>query len=201
MVRLCDRVAILKDRRKIDEIDVGPDTTTGSVVAIIANEGGRDHERTQSSSHRRDDPSSVAGLLGRRPDRLPARVGHPRDPRPAVHQPAKDPGYLSITYSSNTGAFVGNLIDIARAVAPILMISVGMCLVIATGGIDLSVGSIMAVAGAVSMEYLNGANAPDSVGAAAIALVLAVLLCSVLGARQRCARCPWSACNRSSRRS
>jgi simple sugar transport system permease protein len=94
----------------------------------------------------------------------------------------KDPGYLSISYSSNTGAFVGNLIDIARAVAPLLMVATGMCLVIATGGIDLSVGSMMAVSGAVAMEYLNGAGLPDSIGAAAIALALALGLCAVLGA-------------------
>ena len=95
---------------------------------------------------------------------------------------AKDPGYLSITYSSNTGAFVGNLVDIARAVAPLLMVATGMCLVIATGGIDLSVGSMMAVSGAVAMEYLNGAGLPDSIGAAAIAVAIAVALCAALGA-------------------
>ncbi len=94
----------------------------------------------------------------------------------------KDPGYLSITYSSSTGAFVGNLVDIARAVAPLLVISIGMCLVIATGGIDLSVGSMMAVSGAVAMEYMSGSGVPDSIGAAAIAILLAVLLCAVLGA-------------------
>jgi simple sugar transport system permease protein len=94
----------------------------------------------------------------------------------------KDPGYFSITYSSNTGAFVGNLVDIARAAAPLLMVATGMCLVIATGGIDLSVGSMMAVAGAVAMEYLSHANAPDSLGAAAIAILLALALCAVLGA-------------------
>jgi len=94
----------------------------------------------------------------------------------------KDPGYLSITYSSNTGAFVGNLVDIARAVAPLLMVATGMCLVIATGGIDLSVGSMMAVSGAVAMEYLHGAGLPNSVGAAAIALLLAFGLCAGLGA-------------------
>ena len=94
----------------------------------------------------------------------------------------KDPGYLSITYSSHTGAFVGNLVDIARAAAPLIMIATGMCLVIATGGIDLSVGSMMAVAGAVAMEYLSSANAPSSIGAAAAAIGLAVGLCAVLGA-------------------
>jgi simple sugar transport system permease protein len=62
------------------------------------------------------------------------------------------------------------------------MIATGMCLVIATGGIDLSVGSMMAVAGAVAMEYLSSANAPSSIGAAAAAIGLAVGLCAVLGA-------------------
>jgi len=45
----------------------------------------------------------------------------------------KDPSYLSIGYSG--GHLSGNLIDILRAAAPILMIAVGMCLVVATGGI------------------------------------------------------------------
>jgi ribose/xylose/arabinose/galactoside ABC-type transport system permease subunit len=95
---------------------------------------------------------------------------------------AKDPGYLAVTVSPTTGYLVGNVIDIARAAAPILMIAVGMCLVVATGGIDLSVGSIMVVAGAVSMELLSSAGAPDSVGAAAAAFFLALLVAGVLGA-------------------
>lgn len=94
----------------------------------------------------------------------------------------KDPGYLSISYNAERGALAGNVIDIMRALAPILMISIGMCLVIATKGIDLSVGSMMVVGGAVSMEYLNGAAAPESLGAAVTALVLALGLCALLGA-------------------
>ena len=39
VVRLSDRVAVLKDRRKIGEIDVGSETTTATVVAVIAGEG------------------------------------------------------------------------------------------------------------------------------------------------------------------
>ena len=92
----------------------------------------------------------------------------------------KDPSYLAIGYNANTGSLVGNVIDILRAAAPIAMISVGMCLVIATAGIDLSVGSLMAVAGAVSMELL--ASAGGSAGAALAALGLALLLGAVLGA-------------------
>src|SRR5699024_3796582 len=92
----------------------------------------------------------------------------------------KDPGYLAISYNESTGSLVGNLIDILRAAAPIAMISVGMCLVIATAGIDLSVGSLMAVAGAVAMEFLSSAG--GSVGAAFAALGLALLFGAILGA-------------------
>ena len=94
----------------------------------------------------------------------------------------KDPTYLAISISPTTGNLVGNTIDILRAAAPIMMIAVGMCLVVATGGIDLSVGSVMVVAGAVSMEFLRGAQAPDSVGAAFAAFGLAVLVAGILGA-------------------
>ncbi len=94
---------------------------------------------------------------------------------------AADPTYLSIRYNDANGALVGNLIDILRATAPILMIAVGMCLVIATGGIDLSVGSVMVVAGAVSMEYLQNVGAPDSVGAALTAVAFAVGISALLG--------------------
>ena len=92
----------------------------------------------------------------------------------------KDPGYLAVSYNETTGSLVGNLIDILRAAAPIAMISVGMCLVIATAGIDLSVGSLMAVSGAIAMEFLSSAG--SSPGAAAAAVGLAVLLGAVLGA-------------------
>lgn len=92
----------------------------------------------------------------------------------------KDPNYLAISVHPTSGNLVGNLIDILRASAPILMIAVGMSLVIATGGIDLSVGSIMAVAGAVSMEFMKSAG--GSPGAALAAVGLAILVSAVLGA-------------------
>jgi simple sugar transport system permease protein len=86
----------------------------------------------------------------------------------------RDPGYLAIAYQSDTGRLVGNLIDIARAAAPILMISVGMALVIATKGIDLSVGSVMAASGAVSMEFLSGQSDSQSAALAGLGLALAL---------------------------
>ena len=38
IVRLSDRIVVLRDRRKIGEIDVGPDTTSDRVIAVIAQE-------------------------------------------------------------------------------------------------------------------------------------------------------------------
>ncbi|CAH0220810.1 Inner membrane ABC transporter permease protein YtfT [Microbacterium oxydans] len=94
----------------------------------------------------------------------------------------KDPTYLAISINPNNGNLVGNLVDILRQAAPIMMIAVGMSLVIATGGIDLSVGSLMAVAGAVSMEFLAAANDSGSVGVALSAVGLALLVTAILGA-------------------
>lgn len=92
----------------------------------------------------------------------------------------RDPGYLAFTLDG-AGNISGNLIHILREAAPILMIAVGMSLVIATGGIDLSVGSLMAVAGAVSMQFLSGVDDRSSVGAMFAALGLSIGLTAVLG--------------------
>ena len=98
----------------------------------------------------------------------------------------KDPTYLAISYNATTGSLVGNIIDILRAAAPIAMISVGMCLVIATAGIDLSVGSVMAVAGAISMEFLASAGTSPAAALGALGLGAALgavnaVLVSVVG--------------------
>jgi ribose/xylose/arabinose/galactoside ABC-type transport system permease subunit len=46
------------------------------------------------------------------------------------------------------GRLFGSLIDILNRCAPVALLSLGMTLVIATGGIDLSVGAVMAISGA-----------------------------------------------------
>jgi ribose/xylose/arabinose/galactoside ABC-type transport system permease subunit len=73
------------------------------------------------------------------------------------------------------GHLFGSLVDILRNGAPTLLIALGMTLVIATRGIDLSVGAVAAIAGAVACTYIaDGGNA-------LVAMVLALLLCLVLG--------------------
>ncbi|GGB14444.1 galactofuranose ABC transporter, ATP-binding protein YtfT [Agarivorans gilvus] len=59
------------------------------------------------------------------------------------------------------GRLFGSVIDIFNRGAPVALLTIGMTLVIATGGIDLSVGAVMAISGAVlasmaSQDYSPG---------------------------------------------
>ncbi|WJV53730.1 ABC transporter permease [Pectobacteriaceae bacterium CE90] len=60
------------------------------------------------------------------------------------------------------GRLFGSLIDILNRGAPVALLALGMALVIATGGIDLSVGAVMAIAGATAAT-LTDAGQPLSV--------------------------------------
>jgi ribose transport system permease protein len=70
-----------------------------------------------------------------------------------------------------------NLITIVKQASYTGVIGLGMTLVIISGGIDLSVGSMMAFTGGVTIFFLNTFPG-DSVGA----VVLSVLFCLVFGA-------------------
>ncbi|MDI6426020.1 ABC transporter permease [Cronobacter dublinensis] len=48
------------------------------------------------------------------------------------------------------GRLFGSPVDILNRAAPVALLAIGMTLVIATGGIDLSVGAVMAIAGATA---------------------------------------------------
>lgn len=93
---------------------------------------------------------------------------------------ATRPTFLSITMRD--GQLYGSLIDILRNSAPLMLVALGMTLVIATRGIDLSVGAVMAVSGAVAMTIIDGSPTPHSPATVAIAIVVAVLVSLVLGA-------------------
>lgn len=53
------------------------------------------------------------------------------------------------------GRLYGSLIDILNRGAPVALLAIGMSLVIATRGIDLSVGAVMAIAGAVCANLID----------------------------------------------
>ncbi|MBM7605538.1 simple sugar transport system permease protein [Metabacillus crassostreae] len=67
-----------------------------------------------------------------------------------------DKSFFSIEVRN--GHLAGSLIDILNRGAPLILISIGMTLVIATKGIDLGVGSVIAMAGAVGAMTVSGAS-------------------------------------------
>jgi ribose/xylose/arabinose/galactoside ABC-type transport system permease subunit len=63
------------------------------------------------------------------------------------------PGFFRI--STREGNLYGNLIDIVRNASTVSLLAIGMTLVIATGGVDLSVGAVMAIAASVAAILMN----------------------------------------------
>ena len=80
------------------------------------------------------------------------------------------------------GHLYGSLIDILRNGAPTILIALGMTLVIASRGIDLSVGAVAAIAGAVSCMYIYSSPEPASLQTAATGVAIAVVAGLALGA-------------------
>ncbi|WP_312242822.1 galactofuranose ABC transporter, ATP-binding protein YtfT [Pantoea sp.] len=72
------------------------------------------------------------------------------------------------------GRLFGSPIDILNRAAPVALLAIGMTLVIATGGIDLSVGAVMAIAGATAATLTVAGHS------------LAVVMLATLGAGLLC---------------
>ena len=81
-------------------------------------------------------------------------------------------------------ATAGNLFNVLLQVSTVVLVAVGMTLVIATGGVDLSVGSVMAIAGAVAATQLRHGVAP-AVGLGLLAGLAVGALNGALIARER----------------
>lgn len=73
------------------------------------------------------------------------------------------------------GRLFGSLIDILNRGAPVALLALGMTLVIATGGIDLSVGAVMAIAGATAATLTAAGHPLPSV------LLVALLVGALCG--------------------
>lgn len=89
------------------------------------------------------------------------------------------PSFLKVSFAD--GHLFGAPVDILRAAAPLLLIALGMTLVIATRGIDLSVGAVVAVSGAVALEYISTSANPESPATVFTAVAIALGLSLVLG--------------------
>lgn len=86
---------------------------------------------------------------------------------------ALNPGFIDIRWQD--GHVYGALIDIANRAAPLMVVAMGMTLVIAVRGIDISVGAVVAITAAVSAHLVN-----DS-GSLALALAAGLGAAAVCG--------------------
>jgi simple sugar transport system permease protein len=74
------------------------------------------------------------------------------------------PGFARLEWRD--GRLYGSLVDIVQNGTPVLLLAIGMTLVIACAGIDLSVGSVMALAGAAAALLLTRGGQPAGVAVA-----------------------------------
>ncbi len=85
-----------------------------------------------------------------------------------------NPGFIELRWQD--GHLYGALIDIANRAAPLMVVAMGMTLVIAVRGIDISVGAVVAIAAAVSAQLLNTSGSLTLCVAAAL---LVAALCGL----------------------
>jgi galactofuranose transport system permease protein len=83
------------------------------------------------------------------------------------------PGFFRLTLQD--GHLYGTLVDILNQGSKVMLLSLGMTLVIATGGVDLSVGSVMAIAGALGALLVVKAQWPFAAALPACLLAGAAL--------------------------
>ncbi len=89
------------------------------------------------------------------------------------------PSFLSIRLQD--GHLFGSLVNLLKNGAPLLLVALGMTLVIATRGIDLSVGAVVAISGAVALSFIASSPTPDSLTTVLVAVGIALALSFVLG--------------------
>ncbi|TAJ62971.1 MAG: ABC transporter permease [Variovorax sp.] len=94
---------------------------------------------------------------------------------------AFNPSFLHLEWRE--GHLYGSLIDILNRAAPLVLVSLGMTLVIATRGIDISVGAVVAIAAALAAWMIGGSVASDvsrfPMSLAIVAAIGIALLCGL----------------------
>ncbi len=96
-----------------------------------------------------------------------------------VNTAASSGAFLSLELKD--GHLYGRLIDIFRNASRLMLLATGVTMVIATGGTDISVGSLMAISGAIACSIVDGRLGIFD-GSVLAAVVIAVLACTILGA-------------------
>ena len=153
IVTYSDRVIVLRDRAHVDELE------------------GRSHRRLQyscgdcRSKHRRC--GSRAIMMPSLLQRLLQRRGLAQIIALLVIlavDRAVSPQFFDLRMQD--GRLFGSLIDVLNRGAPVALLALGMVLVIATRGIDLSVGAVMAISGAIAASLADAHGLPLALAAA-----------------------------------
>ncbi len=85
------------------------------------------------------------------------------------------------------GHLYGSVIDIVNRAAPLMLAALGMTLVIATRGIDISVGAVVAISGTVAAMLIGGTMVMDhGVPSYVSNMPMAWALCIAMGAALLC---------------
>jgi galactofuranose transport system permease protein len=79
------------------------------------------------------------------------------------------------------GHLFGNLIDILKNGAPIMLLAIGLTLVIATHGIDISVGSVVAISAGLVAILIGGDLAGHPKYPIVVAMIAALVISSAAG--------------------
>lgn len=91
-----------------------------------------------------------------------------------------NPGFFAVTIRD--GHLYGSVIDILNRASPLMIVAMGLTLVIATHGIDISVGAVMAISGAVAAALIGGAFSVGGTGMEDVTrFPLPIVLCGALG--------------------
>lgn len=90
------------------------------------------------------------------------------------------PDFFAI--SVRRGALYGSIPDIVRDAAPLMLVSLGMLLVIAVRGLDLSVGAVLSVGGAVALAVIAASPHPGSMDAVGLGIAAGLGVGILLGA-------------------
>ena len=133
VLRLSHKVAVLRDRRLVAELD-NDDTPRRRPRHAD------DRERSRARS-----ADDTVGRLARHRLFWPVGRAGAAAARTSFYRPS-----FSRRRDAATGTSTAASIDILRLGAPLILVALGMTLVIATGGIDLSVGSVVAISGAIA---------------------------------------------------
>ena len=99
-----------------------------------------------------------------------------------VASAAFNPGFLALTWRD--GHLYGSVVDILNRAAPLIIVSLGMTLVIAVRGLDISVGATLAIAAVVAALMIGGGFSADGQVASRYPLWLA--LATALAAAAAC---------------